>query len=77
MEETLTPLTLGLGNALYRTLRSTNQIENLNGSVADYTKNVRRWRGGSTILRWVGRPPSRRASASARSEAIATSASSS
>jgi transposase-like protein len=54
MEETLTLLTLGLSNALYRTLRSTNPIENLNGSVADYTKNVKRWRGGSMILRWVG-----------------------
>jgi hypothetical protein len=29
-------------------------IENLNGSVADYTKNVKRWRGGGMILRWVG-----------------------
>jgi transposase-like protein len=36
------------------TLRSTNPIENLNGSVADYTKNVKRWRGGGMIRRWVG-----------------------
>ena len=41
------------GGALYRTLRSTNMIENLNGSVATYTRNVKRWRGGSMILRWV------------------------
>ena len=45
---------LGIEDALYRILRSTNAIENLNGSVADYTKNVKRWRGGRMILRWVG-----------------------
>ena len=27
--------------------------ENLNGSVADYTRNVKRWRGGSMLVRWV------------------------
>jgi len=54
VDETLTLLTLGVEGALYRTLRSTNPIENLNGSVADYTKNVKRWRGGAMILRWVG-----------------------
>ena len=54
MEETLTLLTHGIDGALYRTLRSTNPIENLNGSVAHYTKNVKRWRGGGVILRWVG-----------------------
>jgi putative transposase len=54
LEETLTLLTLGIGGALYRTLRSTNPIENLNGSVACYTRNVKRWRSGGMILRWVG-----------------------
>ncbi len=54
LEETLTLLTLRIEGALYRTLRSTNPIENLNGSVTDYTKNVKRWRGGGMILRWVG-----------------------
>jgi transposase-like protein len=54
LEETLTLLGLGIDGALYRTLRSTNPIENVNGSVADYTKNVKRWRGGGMILRWVG-----------------------
>jgi transposase-like protein len=54
MDETLTLLRLGIQGALYRTLRSTNPIENLNGSVADYTKNVKRWRSGAMILRWVG-----------------------
>jgi putative transposase len=55
LEETLTLQRLGLDvqGALYRTLRSTNVIENLNGSVAAYTRNVKRWQGGSMILRWV------------------------
>lgn len=55
LEETLTLQALGLDpqSALYRTLRSTNPIENLNGSVARYSRNVKRWRGGSMILRWV------------------------
>jgi hypothetical protein len=54
LEETLTLQALGIDGALYRTLRSTNAIENLNGSVAAYTHHVKRWRGGSMILRWVG-----------------------
>ena len=53
LEETLTLQRLGIRGALFRTLRSTNTIENLNGSIATYTKNVKRWRGGSMILRWV------------------------
>ena len=54
LEETLTLQALGIEGALYRTLRSTNPIESLNGSVADYTHHVKRWRSGSMILRWVG-----------------------
>ncbi|MGH9779188.1 MAG: IS256 family transposase [Candidatus Acidiferrales bacterium] len=53
LEETLTLHRLGLTGALYRTLRSTNSIENLNGSVAHHTRNVRRWRDGRMIQRWV------------------------
>ena len=44
---------LGIGGSLYRTLRSTNTIENLNGSIGTYTRNVKRWQGGSMILRWA------------------------
>jgi transposase-like protein len=54
LDETLTLQRLGIRGALYRTLRSTNAIENLNGGVAVYTRNVKRWRGGRMILRWVG-----------------------
>jgi putative transposase len=54
LEETLTLQRLGVTGGLYRTLRSTNPIENLNGSVMLYARNVRRWKDGTMILRWVG-----------------------
>ena len=53
LDETLTVHRLGLTDALLRTLRTTNPIENLNGMVRARTDNVRRWRGGQMILRWV------------------------
>jgi transposase-like protein len=53
LDETLTAQQLGLTDALYRTLRSTNPIENLNGSIARYTRNVKHWRDGAMVLRWV------------------------
>jgi transposase-like protein len=53
MEETLTVQGLGIAGALYRTLRTTNPIENLNGSIAHYTRNVKRWTDGQMTLRWV------------------------
>ena len=53
LEETLTVQGLGITGALYRTLRTTNPIENLNGSIAHYSRNVKRWRDGQMTLRWV------------------------
>ena len=53
LHENLTVVRLGLTGALQRTLRSTNAIENLNSSVQRYTRNVKRWRGGEMIQRWV------------------------
>ena len=53
LEETLTVQTLGITGALYRTLRTTNPIENLNGSIAHYTRNVKNWKDGEMVLRWV------------------------
>src|SRR5262252_704864 len=53
LEETLTAQSLGVTGALYRTLRTTNPIENLNGSIASYARNVKRWRGGQMTLWWV------------------------
>jgi len=55
MKETLTLQRLGLvDSALARTLRTTNPIESLMSGVARYTRNVKRWRNGAMILRWVG-----------------------
>jgi transposase-like protein len=54
LEETLTLQRLGIRGALWKTLRSTNPIENLNSGIARFTRNVKRWRDGSMILRWVG-----------------------
>jgi putative transposase len=54
LEETLTLQRLGVAGALYRSLRSTNAIENLNGSVVAFCRNVRRWRDGSMLVRWIG-----------------------
>ncbi len=53
LEETLTVQALGITGALYRTLRTTNPIENLNGSIAHFTRNVKRWKDGQMTLRWV------------------------
>jgi transposase-like protein len=54
LAETLTLITLGIDGALYRTFRTTNPIENLNGLIAHYTRNVKRWRDGEMVLRWIG-----------------------
>jgi putative transposase len=53
LDDTLTVQELGITGALYRTLRTTNPIENLNGSVARYCRNVKRWGDGQMVLRWV------------------------
>jgi transposase-like protein len=53
LEETLTVHSLGITGTLYRTLRSTNPIENLNGLIAQHTRNVKRWKDGQMVLRWV------------------------
>jgi transposase-like protein len=53
LDETLTVKGMGLTKSLERTLSTTNPIENLNGGVRDVTRRVKRWRGGSMILRWV------------------------
>jgi transposase-like protein len=54
LDETLTVIDLGLDAALYRTFATTNPIENLNGSIAQFTANVKRWRDGLMVLRWIG-----------------------
>jgi len=54
LAETLTLIGLGVDEALYRTFRTTNPIENLNGLIAHYTRNVKRWRDGEMVMRWIG-----------------------
>ncbi len=53
LEETLTLQRLGVTGALYRTLRSTNAIENLNGLVGHFVRHVHRWRDGRMLVRWI------------------------
>lgn len=53
LDETLTLQRLGVSGALYRTLHTTNAIENLNGLVGHFTRNVRRWRDGRMLVRWI------------------------
>jgi transposase-like protein len=53
LDETITLIGLGIDGALYRTLRTTNPIENLNGLIGHYTRNVKRWRDGQMALRWI------------------------
>ena len=53
LDETLTLQRLGVSGALYRTLRSTTAIENLNGLVGHFVRNVRRWRDGRMLVRWI------------------------
>jgi hypothetical protein len=53
LEDSLTAQQLGLSGALYRTLRTTNPIENLNGLVPLYTRNAKRWKNGAMALRWI------------------------
>jgi len=53
MEETLTVLKLGLPSTLRRSLATTNAIENTLGTVRRVGRNVKRWRGGAMVRRWV------------------------
>lgn len=53
LDETLTVMGLGLSKTLERSFATTNPIENFNGGVRHVSRRVKRWRGGSMILRWV------------------------
>lgn len=53
LDDTLTLRSLGICGALYKTLRTTNPIENPNGDIAKYARNVKRWLDGSMVQRWV------------------------
>ena len=53
LDETLTVLTLHLSTRLQRSLATTNAAESLLSRTRHVTRNVKRWRGGQMILRWV------------------------
>ena len=54
LDETLTVLTLGVSDRLRRTLATTNAAESLISRTRHVGRNVKRWRSGRMILRWVG-----------------------
>jgi len=53
LDQTLTVMRFELLAALERTLCSTNAIENLFSRVRAVSHRVKRWRGGSMVLRWA------------------------
>jgi transposase-like protein len=54
LEETLTVHRLRLPDVLRRTLSTTNVIESCFAHVQHLTRNVKRWRNGQMVRRWVG-----------------------
>ena len=53
LDETLSVKRLKLPRKLERQLSTTNAIENLMGSVRELARRVKRWRGGTMIVRWT------------------------
>lgn len=53
LDETLTVLTLSLSARLRRSLATTNAAESLISRTRHVKRNVKRWRGGQMIVRWV------------------------
>jgi putative transposase len=53
LEETLTVTRLGLSGSLLDTFKSTNPIESMNSIARDVTGNVKRWKNGKMVVRWM------------------------
>jgi len=53
MEETVTVLRLQISGRLRKSLRSTNSIESLNSMLRRTTRNVKNWKNGAMVQRWV------------------------
>ena len=53
LDETLTVLTLPVGDTLRRALATTNTIESLMGRLRAVHRHVKRWRGRRMALRWA------------------------
>ena len=54
LDEILTVTRLGLPIELRRSLACTNIIENMNGTIRQVCRNVKRWRDTKMALRWTG-----------------------
>jgi transposase-like protein len=53
LDETLTVLALNLPDTLRRSLTTTNAAESLISRTRHVKRNVKRWRGGQMVVRWV------------------------
>src|SRR4030095_2082526 len=53
LDETLTILGLNLPDTLRRSLTTTNAAESLISRTRHVKRNVKRWRGGQMVVRWV------------------------
>ena len=53
IDEILTVVRLGLPTQLRRSLACTNIIENMNGTIRQVCRNVKRWQDASVALRWT------------------------
>ena len=53
LDETLTVIGFGLSERLPRSLATTNAAESLLSRTRHVKRNVKRWRGGAMVLRWV------------------------
>ena len=52
LDETLTVVGLRLSERLRRSLATTNAVESLLSRTRHVKRNVKRWRGGTMVLRW-------------------------
>jgi hypothetical protein len=53
LEETFTTRRLGLSGRLCRTPSSTNPVESMTSTARSTARNVKRWRDGRMVRRWV------------------------
>src|SRR6266542_6700624 len=52
-KKTLTVTRLGLSGSLLDTFKSTNPIESMISIARDVTGNVKRWKNGKMVMRWM------------------------
>ena len=54
LAETLTVISFHLPESLAKVVSTTNALENVNSTARRVQRNVKRWQGGSMVLRWMG-----------------------